>query len=71
MYLPRTSEKVDYEAELAVVVGRRAKHVTRERPGHDMATRDLRLLNRKLDEKQKQKPAGGLFGKLFGKRSAR
>jgi 2-keto-4-pentenoate hydratase/2-oxohepta-3-ene-1,7-dioic acid hydratase in catechol pathway len=34
VYLPRTSEKVDYEAELAVVVGRRAKHVTRERAFH-------------------------------------
>ncbi len=31
VYLPRTSEKVDYEAELAVVIGRRAKHVPRER----------------------------------------
>jgi 2-keto-4-pentenoate hydratase/2-oxohepta-3-ene-1,7-dioic acid hydratase in catechol pathway len=31
VYLPRTSEKVDYEAELAVVLGRRAKHVPRER----------------------------------------
>jgi 2-keto-4-pentenoate hydratase/2-oxohepta-3-ene-1,7-dioic acid hydratase in catechol pathway len=29
--LPETSEKVDYEAELAVVIGRRAKHVARER----------------------------------------
>lgn len=29
--LPSTSEKVDYEAELAVVIGRRAKHVERER----------------------------------------
>ena len=29
--LPATSEQVDYEAELAVVIGRRAKHVTRER----------------------------------------
>src|SRR4051812_48629539 len=28
--LPRTSTQVDYEAELAVVIGRRAKHVTRE-----------------------------------------
>jgi 2,4-didehydro-3-deoxy-L-rhamnonate hydrolase len=29
--LPATSQKVDYEAELAVVIGRRAKHVTAER----------------------------------------
>lgn len=29
--LPPTSTKVDYEAELAVVIGRRAKHVPRER----------------------------------------
>ena len=28
--LPRTSEQVDYEAELAVVIGRRAKNVSRE-----------------------------------------
>ena len=29
--LPATSQQVDYEAELAVVIGRRAKHVTAER----------------------------------------
>jgi len=29
--LPSASQKVDYEAELAVVIGRRAKHVTAER----------------------------------------
>lgn len=29
--LPRTSGKVDYEAEMGVVIGRRAKHVSRER----------------------------------------
>ena len=29
--LPRTSEQVDYEAELAVVIGRRAKNVPRDR----------------------------------------
>jgi len=29
--LPRGSEQVDYEAELAVVIGRRAKHVPRDR----------------------------------------
>ena len=29
--IPRTSQKVDYEAELAVVIGRRAKHVTADR----------------------------------------
>jgi len=31
VYLPASSEKVDYEAELAVVIGRRAKHVPRAR----------------------------------------
>ena len=34
VYLPRTSEKVDYEAELAVVIGRRAKHVPVARAFH-------------------------------------
>jgi 2-keto-4-pentenoate hydratase/2-oxohepta-3-ene-1,7-dioic acid hydratase in catechol pathway len=29
--LPSTSQKVDYEAELAVVIGRRAKHVAADR----------------------------------------
>ena len=29
--IPTTSEKVDYEAELAVVIGRRAKHVSADR----------------------------------------
>ena len=29
--IPRTSEKVDYEAELAVVIGRHAKHVSADR----------------------------------------
>ena len=29
--LPSTSQQVDYEAELAVVIGRRAKHVTADR----------------------------------------
>ena len=29
--IPRTSQKVDYEAELAVVIGRRAKHVSADR----------------------------------------
>ena len=29
--VPRTSEKVDYEAELAVVIGRHAKHVSADR----------------------------------------
>lgn len=29
--IPSSSEKLDYEAELAVVIGRRAKHVTRDR----------------------------------------
>ena len=31
VYLPAVSQQVDYEAELAVVIGRRAKHVPRER----------------------------------------
>ena len=34
VFLPRTSEKVDYEAELAVVIGRRAKHVPVDRAFH-------------------------------------
>ena len=29
--IPRTSQKVDYEAELAVVIGRRARHVSADR----------------------------------------
>src|SRR4029079_15572485 len=29
--IPTTSERVDYEAELAIVIGRRAKHVSAER----------------------------------------
>jgi 2-keto-4-pentenoate hydratase/2-oxohepta-3-ene-1,7-dioic acid hydratase in catechol pathway len=32
--IPVSSEKVDYEAELAVVIGRRASHVTAERAYH-------------------------------------
>jgi 2-keto-4-pentenoate hydratase/2-oxohepta-3-ene-1,7-dioic acid hydratase in catechol pathway len=32
--IPLSSEKVDYEAELAVVIGRRASHVTAERAYH-------------------------------------
>lgn len=46
--------------------GRHLRRVTSEHPGHTMATRDMRLLNRKLDE-QKKKPVG-LFQKLFGKK---
>jgi 2-keto-4-pentenoate hydratase/2-oxohepta-3-ene-1,7-dioic acid hydratase in catechol pathway len=34
VFLPRTSEKVDYEAELAVVIGRRAKHIPVDRAFH-------------------------------------
>jgi 2-keto-4-pentenoate hydratase/2-oxohepta-3-ene-1,7-dioic acid hydratase in catechol pathway len=32
--IPVSSEKADYEAELAVVIGRRASHVTAERAYH-------------------------------------
>ncbi len=73
----RLLDALYFAGRLALEIGeldraaRHLKHVARERPGHDMATRDLRLLSRKLDERHKQKPAGGLFGKLFGKRSAR
>ncbi|PDO10094.1 MAG: 5-carboxymethyl-2-hydroxymuconate isomerase [Candidatus Reconcilbacillus cellulovorans] len=50
--LPETSEKVDYEAELAVVIGRRARNVAKERalkyvfgycPANDLSARDLQL----------------------------
>jgi 2,4-didehydro-3-deoxy-L-rhamnonate hydrolase len=52
VYLPRVSEQVDYEAELAVVIGRRAKHVPRERAYdyvlgymnfNDVSARDLQF----------------------------
>ena len=50
--LPRTSAKVDYEAELAIVIGRQAKYVPRERAleyvfgycgANDLSARDLQL----------------------------
>jgi 2-keto-4-pentenoate hydratase/2-oxohepta-3-ene-1,7-dioic acid hydratase in catechol pathway len=50
--LPSVSREVDYEAELVVVVGRRGKHVARERAmeyvagytiGHDVSARDWQL----------------------------
>lgn len=52
--LPRASDRVDYEAELAVVIGRRAKHVPRERAldmvvgfmnANDVSARDLQKLD--------------------------
>jgi len=50
--LPKISAKVDYEAELVVVIGRGGKHIPRERawehvagycPGHDVSARDWQL----------------------------
>lgn len=50
--LPAVSEQVDYEAELVIVVGRRAKHVTQDQAmdyvagfavGHDVSARDWQL----------------------------
>jgi 2-keto-4-pentenoate hydratase/2-oxohepta-3-ene-1,7-dioic acid hydratase in catechol pathway len=50
--LPKISAKVDYEAELVVVIGRGGKHISRERawehvagycPGHDVSARDWQL----------------------------
>ncbi|MGG1514288.1 fumarylacetoacetate hydrolase family protein [Paenibacillus oryzisoli] len=50
--LPRTSEKVDYEAELAIVIGRKAKYVSREEAlgyvfgycnANDLSARDLQM----------------------------
>lgn len=50
--LPRSDDKVDYEGELAVVIGRRAKHVSREDAldyvagyavFNDVSARDLQL----------------------------
>ena len=55
MYLPAVSQQVDYEAELAVVIGRRAKHVTRERAYdyvlgytnlNDVSARDLQFADK-------------------------
>jgi 2-keto-4-pentenoate hydratase/2-oxohepta-3-ene-1,7-dioic acid hydratase in catechol pathway len=63
--LPRLSQKVDYEAELVVVIGRRGRHISKERAleyvagyacGHDVSARDW----------QQQKPGGQwLLGKSF------
>jgi 2-keto-4-pentenoate hydratase/2-oxohepta-3-ene-1,7-dioic acid hydratase in catechol pathway len=53
--LPAASQQVDYEAELAVVIGRRAKHVPRERAFHhvlgytnlnDVSARDLQFADK-------------------------
>ena len=63
--LPRVSEQVDYEAELVVVIGKTAKHVSQDDAmdyvygytcGHDVSARDW----------QKGRPAGQwLLGKSF------
>jgi len=63
--LPRESDKVDYEAELVVVIGRGGKHIPREQAlehvagytiGNDVSARDW----------QKHKPGGQwLLGKSF------
>ncbi len=63
--LPRVSEKVDYEAELVVIIGRGGRSIPRERAlehvagyacGHDVSARDWQL----------QKPGGQwLLGKTF------
>jgi 2-keto-4-pentenoate hydratase/2-oxohepta-3-ene-1,7-dioic acid hydratase in catechol pathway len=53
--LPATSKEVDYEAELAVVIGRRAKHVTAEQAWNcvlgytnlnDVSARDLQFADK-------------------------
>ncbi len=50
--LPRVSQEVDYEAELVVVIGRKGRHIPRERAfehvggyavGHDVSARDWQL----------------------------
>jgi 2-keto-4-pentenoate hydratase/2-oxohepta-3-ene-1,7-dioic acid hydratase in catechol pathway len=50
--LPAVSQEVDYEAELVVVIGRRGRHIPRERAfeyvggyavGHDVSARDWQL----------------------------
>jgi 2-keto-4-pentenoate hydratase/2-oxohepta-3-ene-1,7-dioic acid hydratase in catechol pathway len=55
VYLPAVSQQVDYEAELAVVIGRRAKHVLRERAYdyvlgytnlNDVSARDLQFADK-------------------------
>lgn len=52
VFLPRTSDKVDYEAELAIVIGRRTKYVPKERAlehvfgycsANDLSARDLQM----------------------------
>ncbi|MBB6730662.1 fumarylacetoacetate hydrolase family protein [Cohnella zeiphila] len=52
VYLPRTSVKVDYEAELAIVIGRRIKDAAKERAldsvfgyccANDLSARDLQM----------------------------
>ena len=63
--LPKLSPKVDYEAELVVVIGTGGRHIPRERAlahvagyccGHDVSARDWQL----------QKPGGQwLLGKTF------
>ena len=55
VYLPSASRQVDYEAELAFVIGRRAKHVPRERAYgyvlgytnlNDISARDLQFADK-------------------------
>ena len=55
VYLPAVSQQVDYEAELAVVIGRRAKHVPPERAYehvlgytnlNDVSARDLQFADK-------------------------
>ena len=63
--LPRVSSKVDYEAELVVVIGRGGRYISREQAwdhvagytcGHDVSARDWQL----------EKPGGQwLLGKSF------
>lgn len=63
--IPRISEKVDYEAELVVIIGRGGRYIPREQAmehvagyacGHDVSARDWQL----------QKPGGQwLLGKTF------
>ncbi|WP_123040421.1 fumarylacetoacetate hydrolase family protein [Cohnella candidum] len=52
VFLPRTSVKVDYEAELAIVIGRKAKYVAKEdaldyvfgySSANDLSARDLQM----------------------------
>lgn len=50
--IPLVTDKLDYEAELAIIIGKRAKHVTKEEalnyvfgysPANDLSSRDLQL----------------------------